>query len=250
MNFLIKIILISKTITMKNPVQLKTFAMAVFMFPALISYSQTKAEKKASAKGVSMGMYNSSQSKEALKFYQDAALLAEKNDYKGAIKLYEKSIKEDPKFVEAYDNMARCYRRLGDFDNAIKNYKKSIELFPDGNMAHQNLGMIYGIQKEYDKAFAEYEIVQKINPDDAEGYYGTIQLYLNKGDYKSAIKNATKTLEIYEATNNPFLTDAQYLLGLSYYYDDDMKNAKVYIEQAKKGGFNVSEKLLKDLKIK
>lgn len=212
--------------------------------------AQTKQEKKADAKTIDMGMYESTKNEKALDFYRQAAEKGEAKEYKDAIKLYDKALKEDPKFVEAYDNAAVCYRKLGDFENAIKYYNKSIELYPNGVMAHQNLGLIYSIAKQYDKAVSEYEIVQKINPEDPEGYYGLINVYLAQQKYKDAIKAATKTLEIYEATNNPYIGDAQYFLGVSYYYDNDNKNAKIYIEQAKKSGIKVPEKLLKDLDIK
>lgn len=215
-----------------------------------VIYSQTKKEKTVDAKRISTGMYESSKNEEALKYYQEAYDKGNAQDWKGAIKLYEKALKEDPKFVEAYDNIAVCYRRLGDFENAIKNYNKSLELYPNGAMAHQNLGLIYGIQKEYDKAINEYKEVQKINPEDPEGYYGLINIYLIKENYKEAIKSATKTLEIYEATNSPYIGDAQYFLGLSYYYDNDNKSAKIYIQQAKKSGVKIPEKLLAALEIK
>ena len=227
-------------------------ALAIIILSAFTntSFSQTKAEKKVKTEGIDVGMYEGTKSKEAQKYY-DAAVDKEKTeDYKAAAKLYEKAIKEDPKFVEAYDNCAVCYRRIGDFKSAIEYYKKSIELYPNGKMAHQNLGLIYGIQKKYDEAIAEYQIVQKIDSTDPEGYYGTIQLYIAKADYKSAIKNANKTLEIYQATNNPFLYEAQYLLGLSYYLDGDKEKAKPYIELAKKAGMQIPEKMLQDLKIK
>jgi tetratricopeptide (TPR) repeat protein len=229
---------------------LKTLVLVAGISLSFNSFAQTKAEKKVKAKGQNTGMYNGSESQEAMDFYTLGEQKHHAEDYKEAVKYYQKAIKADPKFVEAYDNIAVCYRRQGDFKNAIKNYQKSIELYPNGTMAHQNLGLIYGIQKEYDKAIAEYEAVQKIEPENAEGYYGTINIYLAKNEFKNAVKAATKTLEIYEATNDPFLPDAQYLLGLSYYYDNDNKNAKIYIEQAKKSGVNVPAKLLADLEIK
>jgi tetratricopeptide (TPR) repeat protein len=214
------------------------------------SFCQTKKEKKVKTESMDMGMYNSSESKEAMKYYSQATEKHKAEDYKGAIKLYEKALKEDPKFAEAYDNMAVCYRRLGDFKSAIENYNKSIEIYPQGTMAHENLGVIYGIEKKYNEAIAEYEIVQKLEPENPEGYYGTINNYINLKDYKAAIKNATKTMELYEATSSPYLPEAQYFLGYSYYLNNDNENAKTYVELAKKGGMKVPENLLTALNIK
>ena len=220
----------------------------IFFSPC--SFAQTKTEKKVKATDIEVGMYEGTKSKEAHNYYAAAVDKEKAGDYKGAAKLYEKSIKEDPKFVEAYDNCAVCYRRLGDFKNAIEYYKKSIELYPQGKMAHQNLGLVYGIQKKYDESIAEYQEVQKIDSMDPEGYYGTIQVYINKGDYKSAVKSATKTMEIYQATNSPYLGEGQYLLGVSYFYDGDKENAKTYLQLAKKSGMKIPDSIKDDLKIK
>ena len=232
---------------MKIQTQIKKVVIVFSIISTSFVFAQTKKERTVEAKAVSISMYNSTKNKEALEFYSEGSEKFKEQNYKAAIKLFEKAVEKDPKFVEAYDDMGVSYRKLGDLKNAIKNYDKSIELYPDGIMAHQNLGLIYSIQKEYKKAIEEYEKSQKINPEDPEGYYGTINIYLQLGEYKNAIKSATKTMEIYEATNNPYLSDAQYILGLSYYYDKDKKNAKTYLEMAKKSGVQVDAKILKEV---
>lgn len=231
---------------------------AIFLLPALImsalvfttADAQTKKERTVQTKGYITGMYDGTESEAAMEYYRQGHDAFQQKDLKGAVKLYKKAIEEDPKFVEAYDNLALTYRHLGDFDNAIANYKKSIELYPEGAMAHINLGLVYRIQKKYTESIKEYETVQKLEPDNAEGYFGTIQVYLTQEKYEKAIEAAKKTLEIYEATNDPFLPDGQYLLGLSYYYNKDLKNAKIYLEQAKNSGVKVPQDMLDELKIK
>ena len=225
-----------------------TIACTAFLTPNF--YSQTKKEKKVETKSISTDMYGSTENKEAKEYYDKAFGYGEIKDYKNAIKWYEKAVKADPKFVEAYDNMGAAYRRSGDLENAKKCYNKSIELYPQGNMAHQNLGIVYWIEKKNDKAIEQYAIMQKNDSTDAEGFYGPIQIYFALKDYKNAVKSAHKTLEIYEATNSPYVGDAQYMLGISYYYDGDNKNAKTYLAQAKKSGAPVPESILKELDIK
>ena len=234
---------------MKSPNTLLNTIVVIILF-TFNSYSQTKKERKMKTAAMNTDMYNSSESKEARDYFDKGSEFSTKEDFKSAIKWYKKATVADSKFVEAYDNMGAAYRKLGDLENAKKCYFKSIEIYPQGNMAHQNLGIVYWIEKKYEEALEQYVIMQKNDSTDAEGYYGTIQIHFELKDYKSAIQNATKTLEIYEATNSPYLSDGQYLLGLSYYFDDDYKNAKIYIEQAKNSGRSISEKLLKDLGIK
>lgn len=234
---------------MKNLSGLKITTILLMLFVTINSFCQTKAERTAKTVGLKADMYNGTKSEEADKYFNMAVSRKDQTDYKEGIKLYKKAIKADPNFVEAYDNMALCYRKIGDFKNAIENYKKSIELYPDGHMAHMNLGIIYIIQKEFNKALDEYAILQKINPDDPEGYYGTINIYLQLKDYDSAIKNALKTIEIYEATNSEYLNQAQFLLGTSYYYNKDKENAKIYFKLAKKGGFPLPKEIIEEFNI-
>ena len=238
-----------KHIFMKKP-NVLIITIVLGFFSSYNCFSQTKKEKKVETKTLTTEMYESSENKEAKGYYDKAYDYSEKKDYKNAVKWYEKAVEADPKFVEAYDNMGAAYRRLGDLENAKKCYFKSIELYPKGNMAHQNLGIVYWIEKKNDKALEQYAIMQKNDSTDAEGFYGPVQIYLAMKDYKNAIKNAQKTLEIYEATNSPYISDAQYMLGISYYYNNDDKNAKTYLEKAKKNGAQVPDSILKDLNIK
>jgi tetratricopeptide (TPR) repeat protein len=234
---------------MKSDITFKTFCLLICILLASTAYSQTNKEKKMKTKSLITGMYDGSESKEANTFFEEGNKYSGEEKYSKAIKSFEKAIKEDSTFVEAFDNMALCYRRLGDLENAIIWYKKSIELYPQGNMAHMNLGLVYTIQKEYDLALIEYDTLQSIAPDDPEGYYGTINIYIAKADYKSAIKNAMKALELYEAAGSDYAADAEYFLGYSYYLDNDDENAKIYLKKAKKHGIQIPENIVKDLGI-
>lgn len=234
---------------MKNLFKLKNLILIAFLVATLNLYSQSKEEKKAKLIDTEVGMYSGTKSKKAQSLYYQAIDLVKAQNYKGALKVFKKALKEDPKFVEVYDNMGVCYRRLGDFKNAIAYYNKSLKLYPQGTMAHTNLGVIYGIQKEYKKAIAEYEIVQEINPEDPEGYYGTINNYMMLNDFESAIQNSKKAMEIYEATDSKHIVEAQYLLGLSYYYNGDKKEAKIYLELAKKGGIKIHQQFVEELEM-
>lgn len=222
----------------------------VVLLISFSSFSQTKKERKMETKKMETGMYNSSESVEAREYFDKGCVYADKGDYKVAVKWYKKALEEDSLFIEAYDNMGAAYRKSGDLENAKKCYNKSIELYPEGNMAHQNLAIVYQIEKKYDKALEQYEIMQENDPNDPEGYYGAIQINLFLGNFDDAISAAMKTMEIYEETESPYLSDAQYLLGLSYYYNGDNENAKLYIKEARKNGAPVPEEILNKLGLK
>ncbi|HXD91989.1 MAG TPA: tetratricopeptide repeat protein, partial [Bacteroidia bacterium] len=117
----------------------KNLSLSLILLITCSLNAQTKAEKTAKSNFGSMDMYNSTQNKEALEFFNKGEVASQARDYKNCLKWYKKAIDKDDKFVEAYDNLGVAYRNLGDFDNAKKCYATSLKLYPNGPMAHQNL---------------------------------------------------------------------------------------------------------------
>ena len=64
-------------------------------------------------------------SEEAMKHYNEARELGNKNDYEKAIKVYEKALKEAPNFIDAQLFLADAYYALEDFDKAENGLKVS-----------------------------------------------------------------------------------------------------------------------------
>jgi tetratricopeptide (TPR) repeat protein len=193
--------------------------------------------------------YGTSKSKEALDYADKAGVYADKKDLKNAEKYYLLALKADPEYVQAYDNLGIVYRRMGEYDKAIEKYNQSIKLFPNGKAAHQNLAVVYGIKKDFDAAGKEYVILLKIDPNDPEGYFGYADLSLQQKNYDDALKYGNEALSLYEKQKSKLTSDAQYLLGLIYYYKGDSKNAVKYVKLAKKNGASIDPALAKALKI-
>jgi tetratricopeptide (TPR) repeat protein len=64
-----------------------------------------------------------------VKLEQEALALKKKGDLKGAIKLYETIIKENPdyEFGACFSDIAWCLKELGELEKAKENYLKAIE---------------------------------------------------------------------------------------------------------------------------
>lgn len=193
------------------------------------------------------GMYDRTTSEEAKKHFDKAAEYGNANDFDNAKKFYLKAIKEDAKYVEAYDNLGLVYRRLGELDKAINYYKKSIELYPEGHMAHQNLAAVYGIKKDYTSAISEYEAILKISPNDPEGYFGIANSYMMLSQFDDALVNAKKALDLYEKINSHHIADGYYMVGLINYYKGDNENAKEYLQLAKDKGAKIHPQIEEEL---
>lgn len=228
-----------------------TVSLALITFVS-ISYSQEKETIKAGGVDNQItisetGMYDGTKSEKAKSYYNQASDFSDKNDFENAKKCYLKAIKEDSKYVEAYDNLGLVYRRLGEFDKAIEYYKKSIELRPQGITAHQNLAAVYGLKKDYSNAIKEYEEILKISPNNPEGYFGMANSYMILSKFDDALVNANKALELYEQTNSHHLGDGYYLIGMINYYKGDNDKAKEFLLIAKNKGVKIHPQLEKDV---
>jgi hypothetical protein len=112
-------------------------------------------------------------SNELLKLNQDNPFLLNINgiinlsleNWQDSLLAFKKTLKQDNKFVEAYNNLGVTYSHLGKNDKAIKNYKKALELNKDYASAYNNLATQYDDFGEYPIAIKNYSKALKCNPE-------------------------------------------------------------------------------------
>ncbi|KAA0130631.1 tetratricopeptide repeat protein [Chryseobacterium sp. SN22] len=158
-----------------------------------------------------------SKNNEAMDFYHQAMEASKNQNWKDAIKNYEKTVKTDPSFSYAWDNLGICYRRVGEYDKALEAYKKSLTVDPNGKMALQNIPIVYIYKKEFQKAINAYMDLDKAYPGDPEVYYGIGNIYF------TSLKNNDKGLDymckayrIYNQQKSPYRSDAESMISLMY----------------------------------
>ena len=91
-----------------------------------------------------------------------------------AVNLLDKAIKQNPKFVQAYNNRGNAYRDLKQHQKALNDYDKAISLSPEFVKAYSNRGNIYYDQKKYQMAIKDYNKTISLNPSYR-------MAYLNRG---------------------------------------------------------------------
>ena len=86
------------------------------------------------------------------------------NDLPHATAYYRNSIKTDPTFVPAYNNLGAIYARQKEFAQALEATQRASELAPNNVATLGNLGAIYASLGRYDEATAVLELALRVDP--------------------------------------------------------------------------------------
>jgi tetratricopeptide (TPR) repeat protein len=162
--------------------------------------------------------------------YDKANDAEERGDLEEARKLFEQSVKLDPKFCDAMDDLGLMYRRQGKLDEAISWYRKSIALVSKNGTARMNLAAALRMKKDYPESAKEYSALIKVMPKNAEGYYGLGSVLLDQGKPADALKPLLEAEKLYLADRSPYVGDAQTMLGRAYFRTEAWANAVKYLE--------------------
>ncbi|MGK7899521.1 MAG: Stf0 family sulfotransferase, partial [Xenococcus sp. (in: cyanobacteria)] len=130
-------------------------------------------------------------------YYKLAKLEEIQGNTEKAIQTYQKSLAL--KFLHP----AKVYIRLGDIfsqdgniEKAISAYEKALELDSDSISALNGLGEIYENRKEITQASSYYQRIVKLLPNDNSAYLKLASLLFRQDNFKRAIENYNKALEI------------------------------------------------------
>ncbi|MEH2307616.1 tetratricopeptide repeat protein, partial [Nostoc sp.] len=98
-------------------------------------------------------------------------LLVAVNEYEGAIKIYEKTLKNQPNFHKAWYYRGNILGHLGRDEEAICSYDQALKIQPDFHEAWYYRGNILGHLGRDEEAICSYDQVLKIQPDFHEAWY-------------------------------------------------------------------------------
>ena len=148
------------------------------------------------------------------------------NRLDGAVKMFNIAVSLNPKYSEAYFNLACVYQDLSQNNSAIENYKKAIEINPNYPEAHNNLGNVLRASENYKASIESFEWAIAYKHDFAEAYNNLGGALNDFGKTEDAIQSFEKAISI-----EPNYSKAIFNLALA---QKDLGNIKMWIQLVEK----------------
>ena len=157
--------------------------------------------------------------------------LSNENKYDEAIAKFNEVLKEAPKCVECYTNIASLQLSKKDYDAAEATYKQALTVNPSSAEAYNGLATVYNAQKKFDQAGEASAQAAKLGAAAPGG--ASASTVFNQGVIAwnaSKIPEAKKAFE--EAVRlDPKLAEAHYWLGMANLNEGKMPEAAKSFEE-------------------
>lgn len=151
--------------------------------------------------------------KNAIKFFLEALAVSEPEDkdeiyidlameyehildFRGAVKILNEALINNPKNEIAIYELAFCYDQLREYDKAIESYYGFINENPYSFTAWYNLGNTFAKQNNHQKAIWAYDYSITINEEFSPAYFNLGSSYLSLENYKTAVDFFLKCTEL------------------------------------------------------
>ncbi|MFI5104285.1 MAG: tetratricopeptide repeat protein [Terriglobales bacterium] len=121
-------------------------------------------------------------------------LAINQNQSPRAIQMFERVIQIDPKFADAWNEVAYCYAKSGNYEKAFADIKHYAELVPNEPNPQDSFAEISRMAGRFDEALKHYRMSLAIDPTFHESELGLGDTYALMGDQPKA--RAAYTLAI------------------------------------------------------
>ena len=136
--------------------------------------------------------------------YNAGEAFMEVGEWEDAIDRYDRAIRLDPQFADAYASRGRARFFLGEFQQALEDLDEAIRLDPGLAMAYNNRGIVHAALGWPEQAIQDFDRAIMLDPRDSEAYYNRghtrgimAQLELAILDFDEAIRLDPQALQAY-----------------------------------------------------
>jgi tetratricopeptide (TPR) repeat protein len=116
-----------------------------------------------------------------------------------ARKMYQQSIAQDPKYIQAYIGLAKSFASIDDYGQAVKMYEKAIEQQPHNGNLWYDKALLQARFKDWDGSVASFKTAQKIDPDNRQYARMLGMTQARAGKFDDALATLTKCMKEEEA---------------------------------------------------
>ncbi len=149
------------------------------------------------------------------------------NKYQNVIEDFNRALKINPQFTEAYHNRGVVYLKQEKYQQAIEDFNRVIQINPQLALAYNNRGLAHFRQGNYQQAIKDFNRVIQINPQLALAYNNRGVVYLSKEKYQQAIEDFNRVIQI-----NPQLALAYNNRGFAHFRQGNHQQAIEDFNQA------------------
>jgi len=196
--------IVRKTQTMKLTVYTIFLSFLMFMVSCATLDSKSAVQKSAARYKIGVGFYSEGKVQQAFVEFQYAyeldpgnkevlnviglIYLLDFDETLKAIDFFQRAVKIDPDYSEAYNNLGYAHAKIGKFDAAIPYYKKAVSnlFYETPEKPFVNMGKAYYRLGRYDEAAVAYKEAIKRAPDFDLPYLGLALCYNATGKYGDA----------------------------------------------------------------
>ena len=146
----------------------------------------------------------------------------EKGEYQKAIDCFEKAIKQEANYPDAYYLLGMSYLGLKNYDKAREKLEYTIRLDSTFLSAYHNLGNVYLEQKKYKEAKEHFEKMKNVPKAAPAAIYCLGVLAYVQGDLKEAEKQWRESIRLDAKSARP-----RYNLGVLHEAQDRKKEALI-----------------------
>jgi len=162
--------------------------------------------------------------------------------YPEAIEALNQVIRIKPAFAEAYFNLGVALSKTGRLSESVDAFRQLLLIRPNDADALQRLSMVYGKLGQYQAAADSAELAVRIRPGFAEAYNSLGVAYGSMGRNTEAVASFRQVLKI-----RPDYAEARYLLAVVFLSMGDRDSARHEYELLREIDGALSEKLSKFL---
>ena len=152
---------------------------------------------------------NEKNNPQALNLY--AFVFYYQNNFNAALEQWQKAIKINPNYIEAYNGCGNAYKNLKKFEEAVQSFKKAIQIEPRYFEAQINLGSVLIKLERFEDAIKNFDKVIDVDNMAAQAFQGKAYSLMKLKKYEEAIYNFNKSIKI-----NPNDANVFYNLGATY----------------------------------